>query len=113
MTNYAQQASKPSWFGNNTGSIYESATSGNSPFNEWFEFKDRKEALESIRELFCSQSFIDNYVEFTTDDGEAEFYYKDDIILLEDEKTSEYVEYLEKGANPASLSDMINAESKF
>ena len=35
---YSQQSSAPEWFQSDKTKIYESATMGSSPFNEWYEF---------------------------------------------------------------------------
>jgi len=58
---YAKQAKKPEWFNSDASKIYASATSGDSVFNEWYQFESHKEAIESITRLFNSQSFLDHF----------------------------------------------------
>lgn len=55
---YAQQAAKPLWFNEHPDWLYASATSGNSPFNEWYGFQSRQAALEIIRDTFRSCRFF-------------------------------------------------------
>ena len=88
--NYEQKANKPEWFKSDPRNIYASATAGTSPFNEWYEFKDYKEAIESISSLFKSQSFIDRFT--LSDDG---------------------THYLDEEGLQASIQEMVEAESKF
>ena len=45
---YSQQSSAPKWFQSDESKIYESATMGSSPFNEWYEFDDRKDAIIAL-----------------------------------------------------------------
>jgi hypothetical protein len=48
---YASQSNKPDWYRSDDTKLYHSATSGSSPFNEWYEFDDRAEALEPRRQV--------------------------------------------------------------
>lgn len=59
--NYASQAYKPDWYESDDTKLYYSATSGSSPFNEWYEFDDRSNALDYIAKLFHSQSVVDRF----------------------------------------------------
>lgn len=98
---YAQSATAPEWFQSDDSKIYVAATSGSSPFNEWYEFDDRDDALDLIRTTFDSQSFIDGFVEWS-----GEYYYAEDVTWDGD------IPRVEKGAE-ADLQDIINAESRF
>jgi hypothetical protein len=102
---YKQQSSKPDWYGSVDGAIYVSATSGSSPFNEWYAFRDRMSAIDFIRSTFHSQSFVDGF-EFL--DGE---YYRTDDVEWASEDSDE--RRLKPGATPAGIDEMIQAESRF
>lgn len=106
---YSKQSTAPEWFQSDDSKIYHSATSGSSPFNEWYEFDDRKDALELVSSAFNSQSFEDR---FTWHDGEI---YEYDQFTEESMKIAEsgddYI--LKEGAEVADLGEMIEAESRF
>lgn len=104
ITNYAQQASQPSWYQTDDKSLFYSVTRGTSPHNEWFEFKDRTEAIEFINNTFYSSTFVDNFVYH-----DGDIYYEYDIMYNQDT----YEQDLVIGAEPACIQDMINAESCF
>ena len=98
---YEKQASRPDWYQSDENKTYAAATSGSSPFNEWYEFDDRDDALQIIQTEFRSQSFVDNFVEWA-----GEYYYTTDVQWDGD------IPLVEKGAE-ADIQDMVNAESKF
>ena len=99
---YKQQATNPDWWNTNSDCIRIAATSGTSPFNEWYQFESREEGLSFIQETFNSQTYIDN---FAWIDGEI--YDVNDIIWNSDEPE------VKNNAAPAELIDVIKAESKF
>lgn len=106
---YKQSTTPPYWFQSDESKLYFSATSGSSPFNEWYEFKDREDALKLISAAFDSQSFVDRFMWF-----QGEVYEYDDFTpesmetaLCEDD----YV--LQDGAEVADIGEMIEAESRF
>ena len=107
---YAQQSTKPDWFQSDESKLYESATSGSSPFNEWYEFDDRADAFDLIGKAFDSQSFLDRFTPHT--DGEI---YDFDQFTPESVETADdsdgYV--LKDDAKPATLAEIIDAESPF
>ena len=75
---------------------------GSSPFNEWYEFDDRKEAIDFLAGGRC-QSFVD-YFEVVG----GEVYNAGDV---------EWGEFgdptVDDGAKPASLSSIVSAQSRF
>jgi hypothetical protein len=87
---YAKKAYQPDWYRSDDAKIYYSATSGSSPFNEWYEFDDRSDALDLIGKAFNSQSFHDG------------FYFQNDELYVHG--TDEEL---------ADLQDVIDAESRF
>ncbi len=112
---YAKQESAPEWFRADDSKIYESATSGSSPFNEWYEFDDRADALELISKCFDSQSFVDRF-----QDAQGEFYESEELhgLLVEqfgqDHDFDEVVDLADlSGLLPSNLGEMIEAESRF
>lgn len=106
-TRYARKASEPKWFAKAKcrGALTASATSGSSPFNEWYSFPNRHEALELIATTFDSQSFLDRFV---WDDDQSEIYSIDDVTI--DEAGSVTVN---AGAKPADIDEMAHADSRF
>ncbi len=76
---YAQQANKPAWYQSNDSKLYFAATSGSSPFNEWYEIRDHDQAVDYIDANFSSQSFIDNMVIY-----EGLLLYMTDTIIDDD-----------------------------
>jgi len=98
---YAQQAKQPAWFG--TFAINLAATSGSSPFNQWYGFQSRKDAVAVLSDD-RSQQFIDNYEIF---DGEI---YSREFTQW-DEETEETT--LLEGAVPADLNDIVRIQSPF
>lgn len=107
--NYEKTATKPKWYESDNNKIYACATSGSSPFNEWYEFDDRGEALEYIARHFDSQTFIDNFVWFN---GEVYEYDQFEVkSIAEADNVSGYV--LLDEAEVASIAEMVEAESRF
>jgi hypothetical protein len=100
---YAKQPSAPEWFRSDDSKLYESAQSGSSPFNEWYEFDDREDALDLIAKTFSSQSFIDRFVWF---DGDLY-----EIVQIDAEGSDDFK--LIDGAVVAGLGEMVEAESRF
>lgn len=102
---YARQASKPEWYDEAAKiGIAACATSGSSPFNEWYAFKDRAAVLNHVGKLFNSQSFVDGF-----EWAGSEIYRRDDLVFNED--SEEYS--APENAKPADLSEMVQAESRF
>lgn len=66
---YSQQSLKPDWFDEvkRLGGIALCATSGSSPFNEWYGFRDRKQAIQWFTEINHSDSWHES---FEARDGE-------------------------------------------
>lgn len=106
---YSQSATAPDWYRSDDSKIYTSATAGSSPFNEWYEFDDRADALGFIEETFSSQSFVDRFCWF---DDEI---YDYDQFTPESIKTAEDADgfVLKAGAEVADLGEMVEAESRF
>jgi hypothetical protein len=106
---YAQQANAPEWHDSDPSKLYASATSGSSPFNEWFEFDDRADARAMIAQTFTSQAYYDRFTWF---EGEV---YDYDAFTPESKEFAESSDdfLLKDGAKPADLADMIRAESRF
>jgi hypothetical protein len=106
---YSKSASAPEWFQSDDSKLYASATSGSSPFNEWYEFDDRADALELIGKTFDSQSFVDRFCWF---DGEI---YDYDQFTAESIETADDVDgyVLKHDAEVAGLGEMVEAESRF
>lgn len=97
---YEKQPNKPDWYRSNDTKLYSSATSGSSPFNEWYEFDDRAEAVEH----FADQIQIDNFCWIG-----GEIFHNEDL---------EYDEVIEgfvriKGAQPADLDAIAQSVSRF
>ena len=111
---YASQSHAPSWF-DPAEPLHVSATSGSSPFNEWYAFNSYEDAYHVIAG-FSSQSFIDDFVQV---DDEQEFYHHDDVTSEEVFKRGFPVDgYVtthkpKEGASPACLQSLIDAESRF
>ena len=102
-TEYVCQANKPDWYGASESRLYYSATSGSSPFNEWYSFKDRAEALRFINDTFKSQSYVDRFTWYN-----GELYDGEDVLFNdEDEATPVDVEAV------SDICDVIAAESRF
>ena len=106
---YDQQSTKPNWYENDDSKIYVCATNGTSPFNEWYEFDDRREALELIATTFKAPSFMDQFLWVG-----KEIYLREDVCpksIETAENSDDYV--ILPGADPADLGDIIAAESRF
>lgn len=98
---YAQTPERPAWHSSENGLI-ASATSGSSPFNEWYLFRDRAAALKVVSTTFNSQTFIDRFMEV---DGE---YYDLENVEPDGEEWK-----VRTGAQAADIQDMVQAESRF
>lgn len=102
---YARQASKPEWYDEAAKlGIAACATSGSSPFNEWYAFKDRAAVLDYAGKMFNSQSFVDAF-----SFAGSEIYRTEDLNWNDD--SEEYS--APEGVSPASLGELVWAESKF
>lgn len=99
----------PIWWESDESKIYERSASGSSPFNEWYEFDDRSDALDLIGKTFKSQSFCDGFTWF-----EGELYAYDQFTpesMSDADSPDEYE--LIPGAEAANLGSIIEAESPF
>lgn len=115
---YARQALKPDWYEaaeDESFGIAISATSGTSPFNEWYLFQDREQAVEYMAKNFQSQSMLDGF-QF----AQGEFYDAEDIFAALNEQFGEDHEYSEvidqadlTSLTPSDLSSLVEAESSF
>ena len=106
---YQKSSTAPKWFESDDSKLYASATSGSSPFNEWYEFDDRADALELIGKAFNSQSFVDRFCWFEGD------IYTYDQFTPESIETADDIDgyVLKDGAEVADLGEMVDAESRF
>jgi len=107
--NYKQQAHKPSWYESDDSKIYHKVTSGSSPFNEWYEFDNRKDALDHVALCFYSDSF---WQRFSFHNGEI---YDDYQFTFESINSAASGDdwILKLDAKPACIQEMIEAESRF
>lgn len=101
---YTQKSNKPEWYNSDDSKLYYSATSGSSPFNEWYEFSDEKQAVDYIRVNFTSQSFLDHMVIH-----EEEIYYDEDLKWNDDGE----IEDIANGAIKNDLQAAVDFESRF
>jgi hypothetical protein len=106
---YATQSTAPEWFQSEASKIYKSATSGTSPFNEWYEFDDRADALKLIAKAFDSQSFTDRFCWFDGDIYDYDQFTPESLETADD--IDSYV--LKDDAEVAGLGEIIEAESRF
>lgn len=113
--NYAKQSNKPEWYDNDPEQLYYCATSGSNPENEWYEFNDRKEALNFIQTTFHSQSYI-NHCDF----AQGEIYNRLELYEALVEQFGEDHDYDEviydadlSGVEPMDLAEVIQYESVF
>ena len=97
--NYARQSHAPDWY-DRTNHLHVAATSGTSPFNEWYGFQSEQDAHDMACR-FKSQSFIDEFVNI-----EGRFYHSEDVMWDRDDTPLS-----EK--TPACLQRMVDAESSF
>ena len=112
---YSKSSSAPAWFKSDDSKIYASATSGSSPFNEWYEFDDRADAIKLINSAFDSQSFIDHFQA-----AQGEYYDAEELFSLltkqfgEDHDFSEVIDDADLSSlTPAGIGEMVEAESRF
>lgn len=105
---YAKQPRKPEWF-DESNPMHLSATSGSSPFNEWYAFQTRRDAVEWLRDTNPPQPFVDKYILFNND------YYEWDAFTPESVETMQDADdlVLKPGAEPADLSDLVADASRF
>ncbi len=112
---YIQQSTKPAFFNSNTECLYASATSGTSPFNEWYEFDSRQEAVEFIATTFTSQSFVDGFQCAQGEIWDAEELWK--LLTAQFGDGFDFDEVIDEAdltsLEPASLQEMVWAESRF
>ena len=97
---YERQARKPDWYRSDDTKLYYSATSGESPFNEWYEFDDRAEAVEH----FADEIKIESFCWLG-----GEIFHTEDLTY---DETSEGFIGREK-AQPADLADVVQSVSRF
>ena len=103
--NYARQSHAPDWY-ERTNYLHVCATSGTSPFNEWYAFQSEQEAHD-LACSFKSQSFIDEFV-LVGEGLTSKFYHVADVTFDDDcEATAN------PGTTPACLQSMVDAESAF
>lgn len=115
---YCQQSTAPKWFEeleNEGEAITISVTSGSSPFNEWYAFKDRAQAVDFISDCFRSQSVTDGF-EF----AQGEIYDSEEVYALLDAQFGEGYDYSDviddadlSSLTPADLRAVCEAESRF
>ena len=72
---YSMQATKPDWYQSDQAKTYTKAIFGTSPYNEWYEFTDRAEAVEH----FSDQISIDYFHWIGGEIFHMEDLYYDDI----------------------------------
>lgn len=99
--NYAQQSRQPDWFDPNNA-LHVSATSGSSPFNEWYAFESRRQAVADLSGA-ANQSYVDNFVEL-----DGEIYHTDDVDFDEFGNSA-----IRPSARPADLAEIVRAQSRF
>ena len=104
--NYARQSHAPDWY-DRLNPLHVAATSGTSPFNEWYAFQSEQDAHD-IAGSFKSQSFIDEFV-LVGEGSTSKFYHVDDVTMDDDlcDVTAN------SGTIPACLQSMVDAESAF
>lgn len=115
---YCQQSTAPKWFEeleNEGEAITISVTSGSSPFNEWYAFKDRAQAVDFISDCFRSQSFTDGF-----ELAQGEIYDSEELHALlseqfgDDHDFSEVIDDADLSSlDPADLRAACEAESRF
>tara|TARA_B100001057_G_scaffold27485_1_gene25251 strand:+ start:1551 stop:1874 length:324 start_codon:yes stop_codon:yes gene_type:complete len=105
---YEQQAGAPDFWNSDPKKIYISASSGSSPFNEWYEFADRSDAVKHIEINFSSSSFHDHFQAFKNEIYEMDQFTPESFEADDLDGWS-----LKPNAEPADLQEIIWAESKF
>ena len=103
---YAQQSNAPEWFNSDDSKLYESATTGTSPFNEWYEFDDMEDAINSIASVFHSESFL---AYFEVIDGKL--YHNDEVFEAINKQFGEDADWNEV-IGELDLSELQEAELK-
>lgn len=97
---YERKARKPDWYRSDDTKLYYSATSGSSPFNEWYEFDDKAEAIEH----FADQTETDQFCWIG-----GEIFHTEDLTY---DEISEGFIGREK-AEPAAIDDLVQSVSRF
>ena len=106
---YHRGAYQPDWFEkvDAAGGIAVSSDRGSDPLNEWYGFRDRKQAIEYIGEYFTSSSFVARHAWVAELE---EFYPVEDTYL----DTEEGINRLANTkARPSYISDMVSDEGMF
>lgn len=97
---YERQPNKPDWYRSDDTKLYHAATSGSSPFNEWYEFDDRAEAVERFADEIKLEEFCWLGGEiFRTED------------LTYDEISEGFIG--REKAKPADLDEVVQSVSRF
>ena len=106
---YHRGAYEPDWFDevDNAGGIAVSSDRGSNPRNEWYGFKNRKQAVEYIGDHFTSSSFVNKHAWVTELN---EFYPVEDTYLDEMEGINRLAN---TKAQPSYISDMVSDEGIF
>lgn len=102
LLNYEQQANEPEWFNKNEDHFYHSVTRGSSQWNEWFEFKSYKDALD-FSTSFTSEAITDQYVCATVQDGVDRWVHDEDW----------HAAWGDSGPELATFAELAEAESRF
>lgn len=97
---YERQSSKPEWYDSNSAKTYTKVTFGSSPFNEWYEFENRSEAIEH----FADQINIDHFHWLG-----GEIFHIEDLFY---DEVSEGFMY-KKRPIPADLGEIAQSVSRF
>ena len=100
---------QPDWFEqvDAAGGIAVSSDRGSNPLNEWYGFRDRKQAIEYIGEYFTSSSFVDRHAWVTELE---DFYPVEDTYLDVEEGINRLAN---TAAKPSYISDMVSDEGMF
>ena len=108
LLNYERQSNQPDWYLREPESFFCAVTSGSSPFNEWYEFKNEEDALDFALS-FESQSVIDHF-EVAAFDGKDRWFHIEDIAVMADGWDPAIAK---KDARPAAFADLAQAKSLF
>lgn len=105
---YHRGADEPDWFEkvDDAGGIAVSYERGTSPRNEWYGFKDRKQAIEYIGDYFTSSGFVNRHAWVTELN---EFFAVEDTYLDEMEGINRLAN---TKAQPSTIADMVWAEGQ-
>jgi len=99
---------EPDWFEevDAAGGITVSSSRGSNPRNEWYGFKDRKQAIEYIGDYFTSSGFVNRHAWVTELN---EFFAVEDTYLDEMEGINRLAN---TKAQPSTIADMVWAEGQ-